>query len=476
MQSYILGGGVTGLAAGLSSGLPVFEAATEPGGICSSYYVRPGDNQRLAQAPADGEVYRFEVGGGHWIFGGDATVLHFIRTLAPTKSYYRKSSVYFREQDLYVPYPLQNHLRFLDKATVSEVLKELSNGSGPFSTMEEWMSVHFGPTLCRLFFYPFHDLYTAGLYKHIAPQDAYKSPVNFSHVIQGAFDEAPAAGYNVQFIYPAEGLNVLAQRMAHLCDLRYGKRVSTIDADAKELHFADGTALPYQTLISTLPLNKMLQMTGLHIESPADPYTSVLVLNIGATRGKRCPDDHWLYNPDDRSGFHRVGFYSNVDRSFVPASARQDNDCVSIYIERAYPGGQKPSEPEIADYSAAVVKELQDWQFIRDAEVVDPTWIDVAYTWAYPGSRWKQEAIRKLEEQHIYPIGRYGRWIFQGIADSIRDGFFAGSCFKTMGGIESRVVTESVAHRQPARTTAGAGKHVPANGRTRVGAPATGAD
>ena len=74
MRNYVLGGGVTGLAAGLSSGLPVFEAMTDPGGICSSYYVRPGEKTRLAQAPADGEAYRFEIGGGHWIFGGDPGV------------------------------------------------------------------------------------------------------------------------------------------------------------------------------------------------------------------------------------------------------------------------------------------------------------------------------------------------------------------------------------------------------------------
>ena len=36
----VLGAGMTGLGAGLS-GLPVFEAAEDPGGICSSYYMRP---------------------------------------------------------------------------------------------------------------------------------------------------------------------------------------------------------------------------------------------------------------------------------------------------------------------------------------------------------------------------------------------------------------------------------------------------
>jgi protoporphyrinogen oxidase len=449
MQSYILGGGMTGLSAGISSGLPVFEAAEEPGGICSSYYVRPGSQQRLSQPPADENVYRFEIGGGHWIFGGDATVLHFIRTLAPVKKYYRRSSVYFHEQERYVPYPLQNHLRYLDRATVGKVLKDLTKTPGTFSTMEEWMREYFGPTLCELFFYPFHDLYTAGLYKTIAPQDAYKSPVSLAHVIQGAFDEVQSVGYNVQFVYPAEGLDMLSRRMATISDVRYGKLVTHIDVADKVLHFADGTAVPFQTLISTLPLNKMLGLTGLTVETPADPYTSVLVLNIGAIRGSACPDDHWLYNPDAQSGFHRVGFYSNVDRSFLPASARPQNDAVSIYVERAYPGGDKPTPQAIQHYCADVVRELQAWNYIREAEVVDPTWIDVAYTWQIPGSRWKQQAIQALEEHGIFPVGRYGRWIFQGIADSIRDGFYAGSSFKPLGIIENRLTAENALHRTP---------------------------
>jgi len=60
----ILGAGMTGLAAGYASGLPVYEAEEAPGGICSSYYVKPGSNKRLHKAPKDGEAYRFEIGGG----------------------------------------------------------------------------------------------------------------------------------------------------------------------------------------------------------------------------------------------------------------------------------------------------------------------------------------------------------------------------------------------------------------------------
>lgn len=432
-NSFILGGGITGLAAGISSGLPVFEATPDPGGICSSYYVRPGDTERLAHAPANGEAYRFEIGGGHWIFGGDPTVLRFIKNLVPIKTYHRSSSVYFAERELYVPYPLQNHLRYLDRDTTVKALKELTDQPGQIETMADWLHNSFGPTLCDLFFYPFHDLYTAGLYKEIAPQDSYKSPVKLQFAIEGAFNQAQAVGYNVTFIYPTDGLNVMAQRMANTLDVQYGRRVVHIDVAHRVATFEDGRSMVYDSLISTLPLNKMMEMADLTVDARPDPYTSVLVLNIGATRGERCPDDHWLYNPDSRSGFHRVGFYSNVDRSFMPRSSRKNNNAVSIYVERAYVGGQKPTQAMIDQYARDVVDELISWGFIEEAQVVDPTWIEVAYTWSWPHSSWKRQAMEKLESHGIYQIGRYGRWIFQGIADSIRDGFYAGSSFRPEG-------------------------------------------
>ncbi|MFB3147847.1 MAG: protoporphyrinogen oxidase-like protein, partial [Thermodesulfobacteriota bacterium] len=112
-KTLILGGGVTGLAAGSVSGLKVYEAQQVPGGICSSYYLKSGSKEPLFNRPEDGEAYRFEIGGGHWIFGGDPKVLNYINSIVPTKSYSRKSAVYFSKKELYVPYPIQNNLAYL---------------------------------------------------------------------------------------------------------------------------------------------------------------------------------------------------------------------------------------------------------------------------------------------------------------------------------------------------------------------------
>lgn len=413
---------MTGLAAGFVSGLTVFEANNMPGGICSSYYIRSGEKVRLSVPPDDGEAYRFEFGGGHWIFGFDKELLQFLDRFVSSKEYFRCSSVYFRNSRTYVPYPIQNSLRYLGSEIAESALAEIAVQPDSFDTMKEWLTQYFGPTLCDLFFYPFHELYTAGLYDRINPQDAYKSPVDLSLAIKGASEEVSQAGYNVSFVYPVEGLNILAQRISDKCDIRYNKRVVKIDPHNKELFFDDSSSILYDRLISTLPLNKIIAMSGIEISAEPDPYTSVLVLNIGGKRGGQCPDDHWIYIPDARPGFHRVGFYSNVDRSFLPVSSRKGNSKVGIYVEKAYPGGEKPSDDEILKYIEEVSHELQAWDFIGDVEVADPTWIDVAYTWSWPNSPWKKMALENLEKYEIYQVGRYGRWAFQGIAESLRDG------------------------------------------------------
>ena len=170
----------------------------------------------------------------------------------------------------------------------------------------------------------------------------------------------------------------------------------------------------------------MLDLCGLSVPSAPAPYTSVLVLNVGALRGSRYPADHWVYVPRSASGFHRVGFYSNVAEHFVPASRRGRASAACLYVERSFVGGERPSGADVDRYAAQVVRELQAWGFIAEVDVVDPTWVDVAYTWSHPGSAWTSEATAALAGHGIRVAGRYARWSFQGIADSLRDGYLAG--------------------------------------------------
>jgi protoporphyrinogen oxidase len=427
----ILGGGVTGLAAGIASGCPVYEREAHGGGICSSYYMRRNSATRLQGARSVDDAYRFEHGGGHWLFGGHPDVLSIVEHLAPCERIARRSSVYFAQERRYVGFPLQHHLHALGPAICASALAEIRSGRATSAaTMAESLDRQFGSTLGALFFRPFHDSYTAGLWREIAPQDDYKTPLDLEQIERGALEPAAPAGYNTSFLYPREGLDALIASLAARADLRCGHEVRGVDPTRREIVFTSGQTRPYARLLSTLPLNRMMELTGLDTGSLPAPYTSVLVLNIGARRGPRCPSDHWLYIPRSATGFHRVGFYSNVAEHFLPAADRGGGTAVCLYVERSYRGGEKPSGDDIARYAAAVVAELQDWGFIGEIDVVDPSWVDVAYTWKRPGSAWVGDATAALAGHDIRMAGRYARWTFQGILDSLRDGFLAGQALR----------------------------------------------
>lgn len=412
----VIGGGVSGLAVGIASGGIVLEAADDPGGLCSSYYVSADGRERTAAAPADDDAYRFERGGGHWIFGGEPAVLRQLESWAPMMHYERRASIHFDDRDALVPYPLQQHVDHLGPIAARDYAAETANGneSRSVATMRDWLLARFGATLCDTFFFPFHDRYTAGMYSQIAPQDAYKSP--------------PAGrGYNATFAYPRAGLDELTRQMAARARVRFGARVVAIDTDAREVGLADGTTVGYDALVSTLPLHETVALAAMRHEPTPDPFTSVMVWNVGARRGPKCPDEHWVYLPRSESGAHRVGFYSNVDESFLPASARGRGDRVAAYVERAYRGGELPSAATLERDRASVLDELQSIGWIGEMDVIDATWIDVAYTWSRPGSTWVASARSALAARGVHTVGRYATWTFQGIADSVRDGLRSGA-------------------------------------------------
>ncbi len=285
-KNLILGAGVTGLCAGLSTRWHIHEAENIPGGICASYYVNKRGTRTFHRD--DDETYRFEIGGGHWIFGTDDSVSKFINNLTPIKTYTRKSAIYFPDNQHYVPYPLQNHLAYLENDVAKKALHEIvvSDHNKQCSTMEEWLELHFGKTLCELFFFPFHELYTAGLFTRIAPQDQYKSPVDKETIVKGLNEKIEEVGYNSTYIYPNNGLDDLMRKIASKCTIDYNSRIVKINTSSKEVVFDCGRTAKYDTLISTLPLVKVFKMTNLPTDEYECPYTSVLVINIGAKKGK----------------------------------------------------------------------------------------------------------------------------------------------------------------------------------------------
>jgi hypothetical protein len=73
-------------------------------------------------------------------------------------------------------------------------------------------------------------------------------------------------------------------------------------------------------------------------------------------------------------------------------------------------------------YGSYVSEKLQEWGWIGDVDVIDTSYIKTGYTWLTADTH-REEQIRYLDSMYgITSTGRYGKWRFQGISESIQDG------------------------------------------------------
>jgi len=357
MKTIILGAGVTGLTVGYDTDAQIFEADSEIGGLCKSYAF---------------QGFRYEEAGGHWIFGMTKKVYNLFTKLGVDYiTYKKKTGVYLNT--------------IIDGNIQDHVNQDYGVGLG---SMKEFFVKRFGKQLCNMFFFPFNERYTAGLYEMVAPECEYKSP------------QTKDTGYNDTFIYPNKGLGFLINKLADKCNINTGRKVIRIYSDKKVIFFENGGPVEYDKLISTIPLNNLLDTLGIENNLP---FVTTYVSNIYGEKGVNYPKHQWLYVPYSR--FYRIGFYDNVSPMFAP-----DSHCM-IYTETTDVG----CTPEL------IIEELESHGIIKNAKVASATAIPVAYTYCFPNSN-VSKYIKDLKKDDIHSIGRYGKYKFQGIAESITDG------------------------------------------------------
>jgi protoporphyrinogen oxidase len=428
VEKMVIGAGVTGVFAARSIDAPIYEKRGYLGGKCASYFLKRGDNERFFGARPENS-FLFEQGGGHWVWVNDEDILQRLKDKSNLVKYYRKAAVYFTRSNKFIPYPIQYNLKSIDHDLRIKILNEITDSANndyePL-TLEESLKHQFGDTLCDKFFYPFHRLYTKNLYKIIKPNESYKTPFDLKKIWEGAEKKTQKyEGYNYYFYYPYEGLYNLLNNCASDIAIKYYKEAVSVDVHNKIITFNDGEKIGYKYLISSIPLSKLMNAVDFSVDEKEDPYVSTLVLNMAGVKGENYPPYHWLYSPDSKSGFYRVGFYSNVSKNFLASNV---NNAASSYVEKSYL--KKPTEKELKKYCNMVCDELVSMGFFESIDVIDPTWIDVAYTWSRYDSNWVDKSVNLLKKHDIFSVGRYGVWRNQGIMDSIIDGVNVKSIIK----------------------------------------------
>jgi UDP-galactopyranose mutase len=238
---------------------------------------------------------------------------------------------------------------------------------------------------------------------------------NLEEMIDGALSPAPKPmGPNARFGYPLRGgfQALMNGFLPHLKgELRLQTRVVAVSPAERTVTLSDGSVLPYDFLISTMPLPALIRAMGSH--APADVrkaaaalrHVSVRCVNIGVGR-ENLTEKHWIYYPEDPV-FHRIFVQGNASPHCNPPGG------FGLTCEITY--SEAKSLPCEGD--ALIQRCIEDCYRVGFFKPEDPIWaanqvdMPVAYV-VYDHERARNVAhIREwLSQQDIVLAGRYAEW------------------------------------------------------------------
>lgn len=398
-MNVIIGAGISGLSAGqaLPGDFLILEKSSVPGGLSGQYC-------------AGGLA--FDHGGHYFHFHDKPEIRRHVEGFRTFRRFRRNSKVFLQER--FIPYSLQYHLAALPAQLRHPILAEILAGAEgpPRQDLEQFLLAHFGPSLVRLFFAPYlKKFYQRPLAAMIAGMDKGSIPVpRKKDVLAGAQRRrACSEGYNPVFYYPQGSLQGFIDDYARPLQKRilYREEVIAIDAGRKRAITRTGE-YRYDSLISTMPLKQLL---GIMTPPPSFPrqrlrHLSTLVVNAVLARRRR--RFHWLYLPEKRFPFYRVGYY--------PAAGP-----VAVYLEKTIAGDSPLDARRVRNETLLTLRETgmiagSEELLFHDLKRIPVSYVVFDRDWP----RLVPVALAHLRRHDIHSIGRYGSWNYTSMADDIR--------------------------------------------------------
>ncbi len=332
-------------------------------------------------------------------------------------------------------YPFQGNLYGLPPNVVSECLLDFLAAqrtpalSAP-ANFEEFCLQKFGNGISRHFMIPYNQKLWGVHPREITAEwcSRFVPTPKLEDVVRGAVgDVPPEMGYNVAFLYPKKGgIETLSRALAARVLAERGESefalntvFDSIDPHARTITIG-GETQSYRALVATVPLPELVERltdAPRAVVDAADKLrcTAVRYLNV-ATKTPPRADFHWIYVPEEKYPFYRVGIYTNA----VPEMAPPGRGSFYVELSDRRPGLRVDDVlPDVADAMIATgaIASRDDVLF---AEMKELKYAYVVFDENYYRS--VATITRYLEDKAIYPRGRYGSWIYNAMEDSMMAG------------------------------------------------------
>jgi protoporphyrinogen oxidase len=417
----VLGAGLTGLSAAYhlrerGVAAEVLERDARPGGACRT---------------VERNGFSFDLTGHllHLARAESRQLLGALGVRRALRSHRRRAGVALA--GAVTPYPIQINTYRLPREVRRDCLVGFVEArmrpeepSGERTTFTDWVMSRFGEGFAKHFFFPYNrKLYCTDPAELTSDWvGRYVPRPSLVDVIEGSLGlYRKQVGYNATFFYPRRGgIQLLADAVAAtLPPLRLGVPVRAVHLGARELVLDSGETVGWDVLVATAPLPHLAAMTA---DLPAElrhaaarlRAVGVVNLNLGV-RGPAPRREHWLYVPEERFPFYRVGIPSNHGDVAPPG-------CHTLSVEVSVPAGA----PAPADLPERCLAGLSELGLLRDrssVEVTEQIRLDPAYVIfdaARPG------LVASLRDHYrasgVLLSGRWAEWKYSTMEDALWDG------------------------------------------------------
>lgn len=419
-QTVIIGAGPTGLGAAWrlqeleQPDWLLLEAQAEPGGLAASF--------------VDSRGFTWDIGGhvqfSHYEYF-DRAMEEF---LGADGWLHHQREAWVWICDRFIPYPLQKNIHRLPAEDLNKCLAGLAaivpDDRMRTANFKAWILATFGQGLADVFMLPYNfkvwafpleQMNVSWVGERVAVTDLKRARHNLA---QGKDDIA--WGPNKTFQFPRRGgtgaIWRACARQLPQPKLVYNASIARVDLDRHEVVTTDGRMFCYDELISTLPLNELVRLSGqIQFESLAKRglhYSSSNIFGLGL-RGRPTPElaaKCWMYFPEDNCPFYRVTVFSNYSPNNVP-----DPQQYWSLMAEVSESSHKPANRETLFQQ--VIQGALNTKLIRNREEIVSTWsYRAGYGYPVPGLH-REEALAEIipffEKQDVYSRGRFGLWKYE---------------------------------------------------------------
>lgn len=400
VKYLIIGAGISGLSFAFNKkddDYIVLEKDTVYGGLARSFYK---------------EGFVWDVAGHFFHFHSDETKSRYEALMKgkTIRTVEKCAKAYYAGQ--FMDAPFQYNIHQLPVPEFIECLTDLYYADKPEGNLpfDEFVRRTYGNGIAEKFLIPYNEKLYACRMNDLERDSmgAFLPKLDFPMLMK-FYQGSRGKTYNDTFSYPVNGCVEIINSFVSCLDkerIHLDENALRIDPESKRA-YTSRDEYEYEYLINTSPLNVFAKMVG---DSGASclNYNQVLVLNLGFDKPSLDKKVSWAYFPGSEF-FYRIGFYNNI----------AGTERLSLYVEIGYKAG------EAIDIDNALKKTLSDLKRIGVIDnhtliAYEPYIINPGYAHITAiGKEYTSKFIRTMSDKNIYMIGRYARWEYSAMDDSM---------------------------------------------------------